>query len=92
MSRQNDVPSDPADRRDWVKNQLVRRGTSMRQVALRLGVCPQAVAQALMLPSIRIEHALAEALELPVHLLFPERYRADGFRLVRTRQPDSAAA
>ncbi|WP_082109273.1 helix-turn-helix domain-containing protein [Azospirillum sp. HJ39] len=86
------VPLDPADRRDWVVSALRRRGSSMRQIAFQIGVCPQAVAQALHLPSARIEAALAQKLDLAVQDLFPERYRADGTRLCRTRPPDRKAA
>lgn len=86
------VPSDPADRRDWIITQLKRGGSSMRQVALKIGVTPQSVQQTLYLPSARIELALAKELSVPVHMLFPDRYRPDGSRLRRTRGPDRAAA
>ncbi|MBP2301270.1 helix-turn-helix domain-containing protein [Azospirillum picis] len=92
MTRQNDVPSDPLARREWVLARLKRRGTSLRKIALELGVSPQAAAQALMLPSVRLEEALAGALEIEVHRLFPERYRADGTRIARTRPPDRRVA
>ena len=88
------VPSDPSDRRDWVVAALRRKGSSMRQIAIGLGVCPQAVAQALFLPSARIENALADKLDVPVQVLFQERYRPDGTRLCKTRPcaPEREAA
>lgn len=84
-------PKNPAERRAWVAYQLKLRGLSLASVAASLGVCRQAVSGALMTPSERIETALAQALEIPVATLFPERFDRQGIRIPRTR-PDNISA
>jgi lambda repressor-like predicted transcriptional regulator len=82
-----DIPKNPAERRAWVCYQLKIRGNSLRRIAQQLSVSHQAVSNALMTPSSRIEHVIAEALDMPVERLFAERYDQTGYRLVHTR-PD----
>lgn len=81
-------PRNPVNRRAWVTHQLKLRGQSLTSIGAVLGVCRQAVSGALTTPSERIEQALAEALDLPVVTLFPERFDQKGFRIPRTR-PDN---
>lgn len=54
--------------------QLRLRGVSIRSLANRIGVRPQAVSAALVQPSARCERALADALGMRPRDLFPERY------------------
>ena len=84
-------PKNPAERRAWVVYQLTVRGQSLASVAASLGVCRQAVSGALMTPSERIEQALADALDLPIETLFPERFDAKGVRIPRTRRSKISA-
>lgn len=83
-----DIPKEPAIRRAWVSFQLRRRGLSVRQLAFREGVSPQALGHALMMPSASLERVLAKALGLKVQELFPERFDETGRRLFLTRSPN----
>lgn len=80
------IPKNPAERRAWVCFQLRLRGRSLSKIARDEGVSQQAVSNALMTPSSRLEQAIAEALDLTPEQLFPERFDAMGFRLSHTRQ------
>ncbi|HEV2674244.1 MAG TPA: helix-turn-helix domain-containing protein [Aliidongia sp.] len=82
-----DIPKNPAERRAWVCYQLRLRGNSLRRIAQQLDVSHQAVSNALMTPSSRIEVAIADALGTTPAKLFAERYDRDGQRLPNTR-PD----
>lgn len=84
-------PKNPADRRLWVGYHLKKRGSSLGRIAASLGVARQSVYSALMTPSERIEQAIADALEMPVQALFPERFDRSGVRIPRTR-PDNISA
>lgn len=79
------IPKNPAERRAWVCFQLRLRGKSLSKIARAEGVSQQAVSNALMTPSSRLEQAIAEALELTAQDLFPERFDPMGFRLSHTR-------
>lgn len=92
MQKRTDIPADPARRRLWIIAELRLLGSSLTEVARDLRVTPQAVSNALRVPSGRIEKALAERLGMPVQHLFPERYRADGMRLHRCRGAVAEAA
>ena len=82
-----DIPKNPAARRAWICYRLRLRGDSLRQIARRLGVTPQAVSAALMASSSHIEIAIAEAIGLTAQELFWERFDGQGQRLSHTRQP-----
>jgi len=79
------VPKSPAERRAWIVYQLRIRGASLRRLAAQVGVSPQAMSNALMLPSSHLEPVIAEALGLTVQQLFPERFDALGTRVCWTR-------
>lgn len=83
--RREDIPLDPARRRIWIQGELRLAGSSLTALAASLGVSRQAVGQALMVPSERIEQAIADRLGLPVTWLFPDRFTADGQRIPGTR-------
>lgn len=70
---------------------LKTRGLSLRALARELGVTHQAVGAALMAPSVRIEQAIADALDIAVTDLFPERFDDCGNRLHLTRPANSSA-
>lgn len=82
-----DAPKNPAERRAWVCFQLRLRGNSLSKIARQEKVSQQAVSNALMTPSCRLEQAIAEALGLTAKQLFPERFDGMGFRLAHTRLP-----
>lgn len=75
-----DVPSlfdlmNPVKRRKFIKYQLELRGLNFTALARQLGVTRPSVAYAASGgPSARIHAALAEAINIPVGILFPERY------------------
>jgi len=64
--------------REDIKAQLRKKGSSLADVGRSLGVSGQAVSQTLQgfCRSRRIERKIAEILELPLHVLWPERYPA----------------
>lgn len=65
----------PAD----VKAALEKRNLTLSDIARQLGISRNAVRQALYpLRSERVEKAIAEALELPLHVVFPDRYPPKG--------------
>lgn len=79
-----DIAINPVKRRAWVQYALRSRGLSISEIARRENVKRWAVSQALDRPMARLERAIASAVEIPVQLLFPERYDQKGRRLVRT--------
>ena len=80
------VPTDPLKRRGWVVWQLKMRGGSLRQLARRVGLTQQSLSYGLVAPHGRAERAIADALDLTVQDLFPERYDpATGERLHHER-------
>jgi Ner family transcriptional regulator len=74
-SEYSDVPSDPVQRNEWIKFQLRMRGTSMSDLARRLGVTRQAVRNALTAPYPKMERIIARELDLEPEAIWPERYR-----------------
>lgn len=79
------VPADPQDRWAWILYRLNRRRITLGSIAERLGMVRQAASQVRWWPNAVLEQAIAEAAEVPVHLLWPDRYAADGTRTVVTR-------
>ncbi|WP_119304998.1 helix-turn-helix domain-containing protein [Dongia deserti] len=83
----NDIPKEPAHRRAWVIYQLKLRGMTLRRLAFKIGVNPNAVQNALALPSSHIEREIAKALGVTAKQLFPERFGPNGERLHVTKPP-----
>jgi lambda repressor-like predicted transcriptional regulator len=81
------IPENPAVRRVWIIAQLRLKGTSLRRLALKEGVTPQAMSLALISASSHLQAVIADAVGLPVHKLFREFYDASGNRLGWTRDP-----
>ena len=79
--------NDPAKRRAWVIYQLNLRGQSLASLARRLGLTRTTPSYALSKPYPKMERAIAEAVEVPVHVLFPDRYAPNGERLIRMGRP-----
>ncbi|MDZ7749366.1 MAG: helix-turn-helix domain-containing protein [Halofilum sp. (in: g-proteobacteria)] len=80
-----DIPADPVQRNEWIKFQLRLRGSSMSQLARRLGVTRQAVRNALAAPYPRMERAIAAEIGLEPEHIWPERYAG---RAARARGRD----
>jgi len=78
---------DPAKRRAWVIYQLNLRGKSLASLAREYQLERTAPGQALRSPYPRMERAIAEAVDVPVHELFPDRYSPNGERLIRMGRP-----
>jgi Ner family transcriptional regulator len=78
---------DPAKRRAWVIYQLGLQGRSLASLARDLGLVRSSPQAALARPYPRMERLLAEAVGVPVHELFPDRYSPSGERLVRMGRP-----
>ena len=81
-----DIPKNPAVRRAWIVYQLRIRGTSLRCLARNHDVTHQAMSNALMLSSARLQTVIAEAIGLTPQQLFPEFYDGTGNRLSWTRE------
>lgn len=71
------VPQDPLQRNEWIKYQLRIRGSSMSDLARRLGVTRQAVRNALSGPYPRMERAIAYEIGRSPEHIWPERYGRD---------------
>lgn len=71
----NSIPDDPVQRNEWIKFQLRMRGTSMSDLARRVGVTRQAVRNALTSPYPKMERLIADELGLDPATIWPERYR-----------------
>ena len=72
------ILSDPEKRREWIKQALRDRGSSMAQVARDHGVTRDAATLAMKKPYPRMERAIARALNLEPQQLWPERYDHQG--------------
>lgn len=81
-----DIPKNPAIRRAWIKYRLEAEGFTVRGLARREGVSPQAVSHALLGPSSHLQPVIAEIIGVTVHQLFPEWYGENGERLGRVRE------
>ncbi len=80
-----DIPKNPAQRRAWILFRLKCAGLSFRSLAQNLGVSPQSVQKvASGIPTLTIELAIAEAIEVDPTTLFAEHYRR-GRRLPKVR-------
>ncbi|MFN3883232.1 MAG: helix-turn-helix domain-containing protein [Rhodocyclaceae bacterium] len=80
------IPMNPVERRIFIKSQLEIRGLSFAAIGRREGVSRIAVSQAAAGgPSARLQDALAEAIEIPVQTLFPERFDGKGRRITPVR-------
>jgi len=71
------VPQDPLQRNEWIKYQLRIRGSSMSQLARRLGVTRQAVRNALSGSYPKMERAIAHEIGRSPEHIWPERYGRD---------------
>ncbi len=88
----SEVPPHIYDRRSWIAAKLARRGLSQGRLAAALGCSRQTLGQCLIAPkSARIDAGIAEAIGLTPQQLFPERYAADGSRMLRPAEAPRAA-
>ncbi|KKK65122.1 hypothetical protein LCGC14_2977320 [marine sediment metagenome] len=83
---------DPRQRALWVLYQLRLRGKNFATIGQELGLSNSNVRDALFRPNYRVEQKLANILDVPIETLFPERYDAEGNRLVEVRYPEGRAA
>jgi len=72
------VPQNPLQRNEWIKYQLRIRGSSMSELARRLGVTRQAVRNALSGSYPKMERAIANEIGRSPEHIWPERYGRDG--------------
>ncbi|PKP68143.1 MAG: hypothetical protein CVT83_06455 [Alphaproteobacteria bacterium HGW-Alphaproteobacteria-5] len=85
MNSQKTLPTEPHERAVWVLGQLRLRGESYASISRKAGKSRFAARQAMYQPSAELERALADALEMPVHQLFPERFDGKGRRIHQER-------
>ncbi len=74
----NQIPYEPAQRREWIKYQLGVRGYTLTSLGAELGVTRNAVSNALLRPYPRVEAAIGQVLGVAPHFLWPERYDSAG--------------
>lgn len=91
MYGDNRIPTNFTERTLWVQMQLRLKGLSFSAIGRQRGWSRAVVSEAMRRPSFPQEKAIADALDLSVRRLFPERYDARGNRLHRLRQ-DTASS
>lgn len=67
--------------RHSIKAEIERRGKTFTQLAKDYGVPDRTVRNALYSPSKKGEIVISNFLEKPLHILFPDRWTAEGKRL-----------
>lgn len=72
------MPSDPAQRWEWIKYQLRVHGCPPAELARRLDITDRAIRAVKHLPYPRIERAIAKTLGVFPMQLWPERWNKDG--------------
>ncbi|WP_176243671.1 helix-turn-helix domain-containing protein [Halomonas sp. CSM-2] len=72
------IPSNPTQRWEWLKYQLRSQGSSLRKLSDELGVTGNAVQMVKYTPYPRMERAIAKKLGLSPHAVWPERWNHDG--------------
>ena len=87
----DEIPENPAHRRAWVQYRLALIGLAFTDLAAAAGVTAQAISITFDRPNSRIEAFIAAKLNLTACELFPERFDADGNRVVRERRRTSGA-
>lgn len=75
------IPTDPVQKRDWIKYQLKIRGLSLAKLAEQHNVSRGTFSKALINGSVRWDRVIAQAIEFPLGMLWPERYSSDGMPL-----------
>ena len=83
---------DPRQRAHWVLYQLRLKGKNFATIGQEFGISNSNVRDTLFKPNYRVEVKLAEILGVPIEELFPERYDAEGNRLIEVRYPEGRAA
>ena len=66
---------------------IEKRGTSLREILHLHGYSEHIFASCLRSPHRKVERLLSEFLGIPLHVLFPERWDANGKRLIRPGRP-----
>ena len=78
----NFAPQKKPAAHDWhkadIKAALEKRGLSLSRLSRQHNFCRTACALALSMPWPRMEHIIADALDLPPQLIWPSRYHDDG--------------
>lgn len=69
---------------DWAKADIIaavrKSGTSLRQLSINNGLCEKACSTALHRPYKVPEQLIAEAINVPPHVIWPSRYDTNGVR------------
>jgi len=78
-----DVSDSSRRKWEWIKYQLRLRGYSLGSLSREKGLSRNAVARLLYRPWPRVERAIAEKLEIPPEILWPDRYDENGRPLTR---------
>lgn len=73
--------------KDEIKAEIVRQGVSLADLARRNGLTPTALSMSLTRrkPMTRADQVIAAFIGVPMHELWPERYDAQGHRLVKLK-------
>jgi Ner family transcriptional regulator len=75
----DDIPKEPAERREWIKYQLRLKGYSMSRLAKESGAETRNPAIAALAHNYpKWERIIADAIGLKPEAIWPERYGSDG--------------
>lgn len=81
----HEIPQNPYHRRAWALARLHQIGINFTDLARELETSTQAVSGVFLFANERIEDRVAAKLGLTARELFPDRFDADGSRIVRAR-------
>ncbi|WP_321367654.1 helix-turn-helix domain-containing protein [uncultured Desulfuromusa sp.] len=74
MHKLENILNTPDTRNEWIKFQLALRRKSFASLGEKAGVSRQCVKSALNKSYPKMERLIADALDMPVEQLWPERY------------------
>ncbi len=72
--------------REDIKAMVRKRGSTLRRISLEAGLYKEAASFCLVNPLIRANRAVSEFLQIPLHVLWPEWFDAQGRRIRRSRR------
>lgn len=75
MARQK-APTNPAERKAWIKYQLEINGSSFSAIAREAGRSPVTVRKSLDIKFPKWDRIIADKIGLPISDIWPERYAA----------------
>ena len=72
------IPRKEPERRYWIIYQLRLKGYSLASLGRKLGLSREAPRKALIFPYPKMEKFIGSILDIPPHIIWPERYNDKG--------------